>query len=224
MGPRGPGKRDDGSLGDREQPRSLSRLLLPRGHPAPPAPLAGGPSGRHGHPQGNNILEHPARVTRTRQLHLPWRHGQVPHACTAQPCPGLAIQTHGLCPALCSLTPSTLPRWAGSACLASAGPGSCCSLPASLSSAAQHCPTRTRTPGHSHTNASAHCAVPAPSHPPSPCPCPLLPVACPLQGAAGQADGYLWPLSPPAVAHGMAKGGFPYRKALPSRRMRLCQT
>lgn len=93
-------------------------------------------------------------------------------------------------------------------------------------SAVQHStvPPGLGPPGHSHANTSAHCAVPAPSHPPSPCPCPLHPVACPLQGAAGQADGYLWPLSPPAVAHGMAKGGFSYRKALPSRRMRLCQT
>lgn len=54
MGPRVPGRKDCGSLGDREQPHSLSRLLLSRGHPAPSAPQAGDPSWNHGHPQGNN--------------------------------------------------------------------------------------------------------------------------------------------------------------------------
>lgn len=35
MGPRGPGRKDCGSLGDREQPHSLSQLALSGGRPAP---------------------------------------------------------------------------------------------------------------------------------------------------------------------------------------------
>lgn len=66
-------------------------------------------------------------------------------------------------------------------------------------------------PGHSHTNSvgmPGWCGH-APSHPPNPCPCPLLSVSCPSQEAAGQADWYLWPSPPPAVATSMAKGGLP---------------
>lgn len=38
------------------------------------------------------LLVHLAHVTQRRQSHPPWRHRQVPHACAAEPCPGLAIQ------------------------------------------------------------------------------------------------------------------------------------
>lgn len=152
---------------------------------------------------------HPGDIARSHMPALP------------SPVLGWRSSTDGLCPPLCSLTPSTLLRWAGSACSASAVPGSCCSLPASLSSAARR-PTRSGTRAQPH-----QCQHPAgllrlphthltPARvPPNPCPCPLLPVDCPLPAAAGQADGDLWPFSPPAVAHSVAKENL-------SRRMRLC--
>lgn len=152
MGPRVPGRKDCGSLGDREQPHSLSRLLLSRGHPAPSAPQAGDPSWNHGHPQGNNAWAPGAPCPcHTRQGSCT-RHGDIARShMPALPSPvlGWRSSTDGLCPSSCSLTPSTLLGWAGCACLASAAPGSCCSLPASLSSAAQAPPqpTGAGTPG-----------------------------------------------------------------------------
>lgn len=145
MGPQGPGRKGCGSLVHRKQPRSLSPLLLSRGHPAPSAPLAGDPSWSHGLPQGN--ITHAWAPGASCPCHTDGAaaHGDIPGShMPALPSPvlGWRSSTHGLCPPLCSLTPSTFLRWAGSACLASAGPGCCCSLPASLSSAAQ-CPTRT---------------------------------------------------------------------------------
>lgn len=136
---------------------------------------------------------------------------------------GWRSSTDGLCPPLCSPTPSTLLRWAGSACLASAAPGSCCSLPASLSSAAQ-CPTRTRTPGaqpHQHQCPAGLFVLPhthlTPAHGHSSlCLAHCRGLQARLMGICGHSHLQLWPTAWLKVAS--------HRKPLPSTRMRLCQT
>lgn len=155
------------------------------------------------------LLVHLAHVTQMRQQHLPWRHLQVPHACTAQPCPGLAIQHRWTLSSLV-LTHTQHLAEVGWQCLLGLSCPRQLLLPACLP---QQCSTVSYQDQDSWGTATPtpvpSWAVRAPSHPPNPCPWPLLPVPCPLQGAAGQADGYLWPFSPPAVAHSMAEGGLP---------------
>lgn len=145
-----------------------------------------------------------------------------PHACSAQPSPGLASQHRWTLPSLV-LTCTQCLAWAGRHPLLSLLGLRClghlllpaCLLPAALhhpgslallwslqgwDSQATDAPTQQGCPGRLHM---------LPSHSPNPCLRPLLPAAGPLQWAVGQADRYLWPSPPPAVACGMAKGDLP---------------
>lgn len=104
------------------------------------------------------LLVHLARVTQTRQLHPSRRHRQVPHACAAQPCPGLAIQ-HRWTLSFLVLTHTqhlgsgglAVPAWPQLP-QAAAAP---CLPPSAVQHGPHHSPPGLGLLGHSHTSASA---------------------------------------------------------------------
>lgn len=123
---------------------------LPRGHPAPSAPLAGDPSWSHGHPHA--WAPGASRPCHTDEaVALPRRHRQVPHACSAQPCPGLLIQHRWTLSSLV-LTHPPAPCSGGLAVpQAAAAP---CLPPSAVQHRVPHSPAGQGLLGHSHTTAS----------------------------------------------------------------------